>query len=153
MFAGFQGGKPIDPRFADELVRPLTSFPDDVMLQTIDNFRHGRVAGMDMHFPPSIPEIVVEARRLMPRHMDTPELLEAPTISSAERKRMGKKLVQLATKLRGPVDLARAEALEKRRLALHKANTLAMSRDTRPISERLRFRELGIDVDEKVAGG
>lgn len=97
MFAGFPNGRAIDPRLAAEIVRPLESLPDDALIEAIENFRNGLVEGMSLDFPPSIPHVAVEARRIMARQARLNELrhpaLPSPerTISAAERARVGKK--------------------------------------------------------------
>lgn len=151
LFASFQGGKPIDPRLADEIVRPLTSLPDAVVERAIENFRNGLVPGMDMHFPPSIPEIVQEARRLLPRSDQYAiALIEAPPVSEEERKRVGKKMVKLADKLGKETEARNLERIAKRREVFKRANDWHSQRDPRPREDQQRA--LIEALDHKSAG-
>jgi hypothetical protein len=148
LFAGFQGGKPIDPALAGELVRPLESFPDDVIDAAIWNFRSGAVPGMDKHYPPSIPEIVAESRRILTHKANienaSAPYLPPPPISDAERKRVSKKLTALAAKMHKAGETRRLAELERRRAVLRRANETALLADDRPLAERLRFDRLGL---------
>ena len=154
MFAGFQAGKDIDPAMANELVRPILTFPDHIIDKAIWNFRNLAVPDMDKHYPPSIPEIVGECRRLLTREAElaayATRALPPPAVSDAERKRVGAKMVKLAAKLNREAEARREERREAVRQRLRKTGEFWQARDPRSAEER--GRALLDALDRKAIG-
>jgi hypothetical protein len=152
LFAGFQAGKPIDPKIAEELTRPLLALPDAAVNAAIWNFRNAKVEGMSLTYPPSIPAIVAEARRIadhnerIERASSPVKALPAPknALPEAERKEMGRKMVELAEALSARLENDQRQQVSARRALLITATDRLLAQDERPLAERLRLDKLGL---------